>query len=113
VSSIITLSVSEYRALSRTLFRVNRASCARHRAVRTVAGSRAFVRVVSHVSLVLFHTWWHADSRVIRVGRARCFVYRQHAMSCVSARRSTRCRAVARVVNSSRLDSLVLIKLLI
>jgi hypothetical protein len=75
--------------------------------------SRVVVRVVSHVSRVLFHTWWRADSRVIRVGRARCFVCRQRVMSCVSAHRSTHCRAVARVVNSSRLDSLVLIKLLI
>jgi hypothetical protein len=88
-------------------------SCARHRVVHAVAVSRAVVRVVSHVSHVLFHTWWHADSRVIRVGRARYFVCRQCAMSCVSARRSTRCRAVVRVVNSSRLDSLILIKLLI
>ena len=92
---------------------ISRAPCARHRAVRVVAVSRAVVRVVSHVSRVLFHTWWHADLRVIHVSRTRCFVCRQRAMSCVSARRSTRCRAVACVVNSSRLDSLVLIKLLI
>jgi hypothetical protein len=92
---------------------ISRAPCARHRVVRAVAVSRAVMRVVSHVSCVLFHTWWRVDSRVIRVGRARCFVCRQCAMSCVSARRSTRCRVVVRVVNSSRLDSLVLIKLLI
>jgi hypothetical protein len=92
---------------------ISRAPCTRHRAVRAVAVSRAVMHVVSHVSCVLFHTWWRVDSCVIRVGRARCFVCRQSAMSCVSARRSTRCRAVARVVNSSRLDSLVLIKLLI
>jgi hypothetical protein len=87
--------------------------CACHRAARVVAVLRAVVRVVSHVSRVLLHTWWCADSRVIRVGRARCFMCHQRAMSCVSVRRSTSCRAVARVVNSSRLDSLVLIKLLI
>jgi hypothetical protein len=38
---------------------------------------------------------------------------RQRAMSRASARRSTRCRAISRVVNSSRLESLVLILLLI
>jgi hypothetical protein len=92
---------------------INRAPCARHRVVRVVAVSRAVVRVVSHVSRVLFHMWWRADSCVIHVGRARCFVCRQRAMSCVSVRRSTRCCAVARVVNSSHLDSLILIKLLI
>jgi hypothetical protein len=36
---------------------------------------------------VLFRTWWRADSRVIRVGRARCFGCCQRAMSRVSARR--------------------------
>ena len=41
----------------------------------------------SCVSRVLFHTWWRADSRVIRVGRARCFVCCQRAVSRVSARR--------------------------
>jgi hypothetical protein len=102
------LSVSEYHALSCTLFRVSVV-----RRVRVVAVSRAVVRVVSHVSRVLFHTWWRADLHVIRVSSARCFVCRQRAMSCVFARRSTRCRAVARVVNLSCLDSLVLIKLLI
>jgi hypothetical protein len=48
---------------------------------------RAVVRVVSHVSRVLLHTWWRADSHVIRVGRAHCFVCRQHVMSRVRARR--------------------------
>jgi hypothetical protein len=66
---------------------INRASCARHRVVRAVAVSRAVVRVVSHVSCVLFHTWWRADSCVIPVGCAHCFVCRQHAMSHVCARR--------------------------
>jgi hypothetical protein len=89
---------------------ISRAPCARHRAVRAVAMSQAVMRVVLHVSRVLFHTWWRVDSRVIRIGRARCFVCHQRAMSCVPARRSTRCHAVARVVNLSRLDSLVLIK---
>jgi hypothetical protein len=51
-----------------------RASFARCRAVRTVVVSRAVVRVISCVSRALFHTWWHADSRVIRVGDAHCFV---------------------------------------
>ena len=54
-----------------------------------------FARVVTHhsrvqwscVSRVLFHTWWRADSRVIRVGRARCFVCCQRAVSRVSVRR--------------------------
>jgi hypothetical protein len=63
-----------------------RASFAWCRAVRVVAESRAVVRVVSHVSRALFHTWWRADSRVIRVGRARCFVCR-----------SMLCRVYARV----------------
>jgi hypothetical protein len=101
------------RVVAHIISCISRASCARHRAVRAVAVSRAVVRVVSHVSHVLFHTCWRADSRVIRVGRAHCFVCHQRAMSCVSARRSTRCCVVARIVNSSRLDSLVLIKLLI
>jgi hypothetical protein len=101
------------RVVAHILSCISRTSCARHRVVRAVAVSRAVVRVVSHVSRVLFHTWWRVDSCVIRVGRARYFVCRQRAMSCVSARRSTRCRAIAHVVNSSRLDSLVLIKLLI
>jgi hypothetical protein len=54
-----------------------------------------------------------AGSRVVHARRAHCFMCRQRAMSRVSARRSTRCRAVSRVVNSSRLESLVLILLLI
>jgi hypothetical protein len=37
---------------------------------------------------------------------------RQRAMSRVSARRSARCRAISRIVNSPRLESLALIKLL-
>jgi hypothetical protein len=57
--------------------------------------------------------WWRADSRVIRVGRARCYVCRQRAMSCVTTRRSTRCRAVSRVVNLPHLESLTLIKLFV
>jgi hypothetical protein len=55
----------------------------------------------------------HANSRVDRAGRAYDFVCRSRTMSRVSARRSARCRAVSRVVNSHRLESLVLIKLLI
>ena len=75
------------RVVAHIISCISRASCARHRAVRAIAVSRAVVRVVSHVSRVLFHTCWRADSRVIRVGRAHCFVCRQRAMSRVSARR--------------------------
>jgi hypothetical protein len=64
------------------------------------------------MSRVLFRTWWRAGSRVVLAGRTLYF--------CVSSARYVtrvrasfaRCRAVARVVNSSRLDSLILIKLL-
>jgi hypothetical protein len=40
------------------------------------------------VSRVLFRTWWRAGSRVVRAGRAYCFVRRYRAMSRVSTRRS-------------------------
>jgi hypothetical protein len=36
---------------------------------------------------MLLRTWRRAGSHVVRVRRARCFVYRQHAMPRVSARR--------------------------
>jgi hypothetical protein len=58
---------------------------------------------------VLFRAWWRAGSRDVRAGRAHFFTCRQRAMSCMFARS----RVVLRVVNSSRLESLVLIKLLI
>jgi hypothetical protein len=58
-------------------------------------------------------SWSRADSRVIRAGRMRCFVCRQRVMSCVFARLSTRCRIVSCIVNLPRVESLVLIELLI
>jgi hypothetical protein len=39
------------------------------------------------LSRVLFRMWWCFGSRVVRAGRAHCFVCRQHAMSRMSARR--------------------------
>ena len=87
------------------------------------------------MSRELFHTCWCAGSRVVRAGRAHYFVCRQRAMSRVAVHRSrwscalfrvssaccvarvrvsfARCRTVSLVINSSRLESLVLIKLLI
>jgi hypothetical protein len=61
------------------------------------------------LSRVLFRTRWHAGSRVVRAGRACCFVCRQHAMSRMSVRRlhavvlgspSSRCLRVPRVVRA-------------
>jgi hypothetical protein len=42
---------------------------------------------ISRLSCVLFHTWWRAGSRVVRVGRMHYFVCRQRDMSHVSAHR--------------------------
>jgi hypothetical protein len=61
---------------------------------------------------VLFRAWWRAGSRDVRAGRAHFFACRQRAMPCMSTL-FARSRVVLRVVNSSRLESLVLIKLLI
>jgi hypothetical protein len=47
----------------------------------------------------------HAGSRIVRAGRVHCFVCRQRAVSRVF-------RVVSLVINLSRLESLVLIKLL-
>jgi hypothetical protein len=58
---------------------------------------------------VLLCTWRRAGWRVVRTRRARCFVYRQRAMSCVPARRlhavvlgspSSRCLHLLRVVRA-------------
>jgi hypothetical protein len=51
------------------------------------AGRRGQTRARSGGGGMLFRTWWRADCRVVRARRARCFVYRQCAMSRVSARR--------------------------
>jgi hypothetical protein len=67
----------------------------------------------SRLSRVLFRTWWRAGSRVVRAGRTHRF----HASSACYVVRVrvlfARCHAVSRIVNSPRLESLVLIILLI
>jgi hypothetical protein len=87
-------------------YRVPRASSRYPRVVRT-RGHASFARVTRAVLHVV--ACWFA--------RRSCWT---HALFCVSSARYVtrvrasfaRCRAVARVVNSSRLDSLILIKLL-
>jgi hypothetical protein len=92
------------RALSRVLFHVPSTHCFAHCSVlirtlfarcrahyffcqlHAVCVSPLFVRAFApHVwcarCRVLFRTWWRAGKRVIRARRARCFVYRQRAMS--------------------------------
>jgi hypothetical protein len=61
---------------------------------------------------VLFRAWWRAGSRDVHAGRAHFFACRQCAMPCMSTL-FARSRVGLSVVNSSRLESLVLIKLLI
>jgi hypothetical protein len=87
-----------------------RVSCASSRYPRVVRTRRhaSFARVTRTVPHVVA-CWFARRSRwtrtLFRVSSAR-YVTRVHASF-------ARCRAVARVVNLSRLDSLVLIKLLI
>jgi hypothetical protein len=77
------------------------------RVVALARVSRTVVHVVLHVSRVPFTRVAACRSRVSRV------LPRVSFASVTRVRVSfARCRAVARVVNSSRLDSLVLIKLL-
>jgi hypothetical protein len=82
-------------------------------------GCARFPCASSHVTRVLFRTWWRAGWRVIRVRRAHCFVYRQRAMSRVSVRRLHTVvmfhvlRVSSRSANSSCLESLMLFNLLI
>jgi hypothetical protein len=66
-----------------------------------------------HISRELFRMWLRAGSCIVRTGRAHYFVCCQHAMSYVSARCFARCHVVSCVVNSPRLESLALIKLLV
>jgi hypothetical protein len=130
------------RALSHVLFRVPSTRCFAHCSVlirtmfaccrahyffcqsHAVCASPLFVRAfVSRVwcarCRVLFRTWWRAGWRVIRARRARCFAYRQRAMSRVSTRRLHAVvlfhalRVSSRSANSSCLESLMLFNLLI
>ena len=84
-------------------------SRARRHAVCTLFTRVTLVVDVLFVRLVraLFARCRASFLRVVRI--AACC----SRMSCVSARRSARCRAISCVVNSHRLESLVLIKLLI
>jgi hypothetical protein len=82
-----------------------------------VPRSGVLLRASFTCCLRVVRAWWargrvlvRAGSRIVRAGRAHCFVCRQRAVSRVSF---ARCRVVSLVINSSRLESLVLIKLLI
>ena len=60
------------------------------------------------MSRVLFRTWWRAGSRVVRAGRTHRF---RASSACYVARVRVlfaRCHAISRIVNSPRLESLVL-----
>jgi hypothetical protein len=61
---------------------------------------------------VLFRTWSRADSRVIHAGRTHCFMSSVCYVTYIRAS-FARCHVVSRIVNSPRLESLVLIILLI
>ena len=71
------------------------------------------------MSRVLFSTRWRAVLRVARAGRARCLVRHSRAMSRVFARRLHAAvlfhalHVSSRSANLSRLESLILFKLLI
>jgi hypothetical protein len=80
------------------------------------------------LSLVLFRAWWRAASRVVHVLSACCScvisswsradssraLFRVSSACYVARVRASfaRCHAVSRVINSSRLESPILIKLL-
>jgi hypothetical protein len=109
--------------LIRTLFARCRAHyfvCQSHAVCASPLFIRAFApRVWCARCRVLFRTWWRAGWRVIRARRARCFVYRQRAMSRVSTRRLHvvvlfyALRVSSRSANSSCLESLMLFNLFI
>jgi hypothetical protein len=61
------------------------------------------------MSRVLFRMWWRAGSRVVHAGRTHRF---RASSACYVARVRVlfaRCHAISRIVNSPRLESLVLI----